>query len=116
MAHARDAPDPVAHWIALFDVAQHLLDIVPPKLGAMAQVSAAIDTLLVHEHTMTADQRQAARERLWQRDQREPFPPPLARMAWGVCHCRACTLAQHTDQRRTVWQSQVQAVHLRKGR
>ena len=116
MVHARDAPDPMAEWIALVDAADHLRCMVLPTLGAMAQVSTAIDALLTHEHTLTDTQRQTARERLWQRDHADPLPTPLARVWWAVCQCRSCTLARHSDQRQTVWQAQAQAVRTRKGK
>ena len=114
MVHAREPPDPLAQWIALVDAAEHLRLLVLPTLGAMAQVSAAIDALLTHEHTLTDTQRQTARERLWLRDQ--PDPCPLARAWWAACQCRRCTLARHSDQRQTVWQAQAHAVRTRKGR
>jgi hypothetical protein len=110
MVNARASPDALDRWLALYDAALALMTVAPGR-AALVPVGAALDALAAYEHTLSPAQRQAARERVWHRDKRDPLP--IDREWWGWCQCRTCVVARRLaipDRRETAWQAQARTL------
>src|SRR5262249_41178380 len=105
MIHARDHPDPIAHWLALLDAAQdRAATFSPNERSALDQVGQMLDVLLAFEHALTPLQRYEARLTPWKRDHPDqPFPD----LDWSLCQCRLCQRDRHLHRSPpAAWQEQ----------
>ncbi len=118
MGAARDAPDPIAHWIVLLDAAERMVASAPCAPGALVAADAAFAVLLAHEHALPPEQRYQARLTLWQRNHAGEQLPDR-HVQWGECTCPACHRARlraRVERREAVWQAQLRILQQQKQR
>lgn len=83
----------VARWGELLDRAERLIARTDADAAEIQRrASILLDELFAFEHTLTPDERRAARERVWLRDHPDPLPDEGARRDWERCRCRACAI------------------------